>query len=186
LVPNAGLLPAAVLAQRLDLAGLVDGRLRLAQHELTVGCVDRFLKAVASKHEPAAAKMNRSVLSGMCSLAARHDVLDRNPVRDAAGISVEPKRSPRALTLEEVRLLRERLAADEQAVARDLPDLVGFLLATGMRIGEASALTWDAVHLAKPATVGVRGAIVRIRGTGLLCRSSPKTKAGARTLVLPS
>ncbi len=32
LVPNAGLLPAAVLAQRLDLAGLIDRRLRLAQH----------------------------------------------------------------------------------------------------------------------------------------------------------
>jgi hypothetical protein len=32
LVPNAGLLPAAVLAQRLDLAGLVDRRLQLACH----------------------------------------------------------------------------------------------------------------------------------------------------------
>ena len=32
LVPNAGLLPAAVLAQRLDLAGLVDRRLHLTKH----------------------------------------------------------------------------------------------------------------------------------------------------------
>lgn len=32
LVPNAGLLPAAVLAQRLDVAGLVDRRLLLARH----------------------------------------------------------------------------------------------------------------------------------------------------------
>ena len=32
LVPNAGLLPAAVLAQRVDLSGLVDARLRLARH----------------------------------------------------------------------------------------------------------------------------------------------------------
>jgi hypothetical protein len=30
LVPNAGLLPAAALAQRLDLAGLVETRVRLA------------------------------------------------------------------------------------------------------------------------------------------------------------
>ena len=29
LVPNAGLLPAAVLAQRLDLDGLIEGRLHL-------------------------------------------------------------------------------------------------------------------------------------------------------------
>jgi hypothetical protein len=32
LIPNAGLLPAAMLAQRIDLAGLVDQRLQLAQH----------------------------------------------------------------------------------------------------------------------------------------------------------
>jgi hypothetical protein len=37
LVPNAGLLPAAVLAQRLDLAGLVDSRLILARHGANCG-----------------------------------------------------------------------------------------------------------------------------------------------------
>ena len=37
LVPNAGLLPAAALAQRLDVAGLVDRRLRLARHGANSG-----------------------------------------------------------------------------------------------------------------------------------------------------
>jgi hypothetical protein len=37
LVPNAGLLPAAVLAQRIDLAGLIDSRLTLAQHGASSG-----------------------------------------------------------------------------------------------------------------------------------------------------
>ena len=37
LVPNAGLLPAAVLAQRIDLAGLVDQRLKLAKHGASSG-----------------------------------------------------------------------------------------------------------------------------------------------------
>lgn len=37
LVPNAGLLPAAALAQRLDLSGLVDRRLRLAQQGANSG-----------------------------------------------------------------------------------------------------------------------------------------------------
>jgi hypothetical protein len=37
LVPNAGLLPAAVLAQRIDLAGLIDARLRLARHGANSG-----------------------------------------------------------------------------------------------------------------------------------------------------
>jgi hypothetical protein len=37
LVPNAGLLPAAVLAQRIDVAGLVDERLTLAAHGASSG-----------------------------------------------------------------------------------------------------------------------------------------------------
>jgi hypothetical protein len=37
LVPNAGLLPAAVLAQRIDLAGLIDDRLHLARHGASSG-----------------------------------------------------------------------------------------------------------------------------------------------------
>ena len=37
LVPNAGLLLAAVLAQRIDLAGLVDRRLNLAKHGASSG-----------------------------------------------------------------------------------------------------------------------------------------------------
>jgi hypothetical protein len=36
-VPNAGLLPAAVLAQRIDLAGLVDSRIKLAVHGANSG-----------------------------------------------------------------------------------------------------------------------------------------------------
>lgn len=37
LVSNAGLLPAAVLAQRIDLGGLIDSRLRLAKHAANSG-----------------------------------------------------------------------------------------------------------------------------------------------------
>jgi hypothetical protein len=37
LVPNAGLLPAALLAQRIDLAGLIDQRLHLARHGANSG-----------------------------------------------------------------------------------------------------------------------------------------------------
>ena len=37
LVPNAGLRPPAALAQRIDLAGLVDARLRLARHGANSG-----------------------------------------------------------------------------------------------------------------------------------------------------
>ena len=153
--------------------------------ELTVGTVDRFLGTVAKKNGPAVAKMCKSVLSGMAALAARHDALDRNPVRDARSLPARPSRAPRALSREEVRLLRQRVHADAQAVLRDLPDFVSFMLATGLRIGEAAAVTWDAVDLVA-GVVEVRGTVIRVRGEGLQVKPSPKTRAGFRTLALPT
>jgi integrase len=50
-----------------------------------------------------------------------------------------------------------------QARERDLPDLVDFLLATGLRVGEALAVTWDAVDLSA-GTVEVRGTVIRVKG----------------------
>lgn len=38
LIPNAGLLPAAMLTQRVDLARLIDERLHLARHGANSGC----------------------------------------------------------------------------------------------------------------------------------------------------
>ncbi len=54
--------------------------------------------------------------------------------------TARPARGPRALTVEEAHLLQGRLAADAAAARQDLPDLVAFLLGTGLRIGEACAV----------------------------------------------
>src|SRR6476469_3561494 len=47
--------------------------------ELTVGLIDRHLKAVKAKHGNATAKTSRTVISGICGLAVRHDALLANP-----------------------------------------------------------------------------------------------------------
>jgi len=73
---------------------------------------------------------------------------------------------------------------DHTALARDLPDFVAFMLATGLRIGEASAITWDGVDL-DAGTVQVRGTVIRLKGQGLLLTSTTKSTAGMRTLALP-
>lgn len=158
------------------------GQLRI--RELTVGILDRHLRLVAKDHGVATAKMTRSVLSGICALATRHDALDRNPVRDVSPLSAQVKRSPRALTVPELKQLRAALTYDDQAIARDLPDFVSLMMATGMRIGEAAGLTWTDVDL-DAGTVQVRAAVVRVTGHGLV-RKSTKTDTGLRTLVLPS
>lgn len=157
------------------------GQLRI--REMTVGTLDRHLRAITDAHGVVTSRMCRSVLSGMCTFAARQDALAHNPVRAVGPIASRTRVAPRALTLPELRQLRAALTYDQRALARDVPDLVAFLMATGLRIGEACGLAWAAVDL-DAGTVQVRASAVRVRGKGLVVKST-KTDAGTRTLVLP-
>ena len=153
--------------------------------ELSVGTAERFLRAVETKHGPALTKTVRSVLSNICAYAARLDAMTRNPVRDTSPISVKPKKGkPRALTAASIRQLRAYVTYDPVTRRRDLPDLIDVMAATGVRIGEALAVVWDAVNL-DAKTVEVRGTVIRIKGEGLVIKPEPKTEAGYRTLILP-
>jgi integrase len=128
-------------------------------HELTTSVVDRHLRAVVSTHGAGTAKTVRSVLSGMCALAVRHDALTLNPVREIRLTSPKPKDAPRALTIAEARQLLAWVTYDHYAVEHDVPDLLAFLVATGCRIGEALGLTWDRVDLDHGTVVVDRQAI---------------------------
>jgi integrase len=162
-------------------AALGDLRLR----ELTVGRVDRFLATTANHHGPGSAKRAKTVLNGVLGLAARHDAIRANPVRDTARIKHGEKKSAVALTLTQVYDLRVKLAADQKARDWDLLDFIDMMLATGKRIGENSAITWDALDL-EAGTVEIRGTVVRIKGLGLRVKPKPKSRAGYRKLRLPT
>lgn len=152
--------------------------------EVSVGLLDRHLAAVRASHGPALAKMTKSVISGMCGLACRHDAMKSNPCRDVARISSRPRRAPRSLTVDEVKAVRAWLRENAKARERDLPELVAFMAATGLRIGEACAVSWPDVDL-DAGTVTVRGTVLRVKGQGLVL-SRPKSAAGERVLELPS
>ncbi|MGH3795180.1 MAG: site-specific integrase [Pseudonocardiaceae bacterium] len=162
-------------------AGLGELRLR----ELTVGRADRFISVTAAHHGSGAAKRAKTVLNGVLGLAARHDAIRANPIRDTARIKHGEKKSAVALDLAQVYDVRVKLAADQKARDWDLLDFVDMMLATGKRIGENSAITWDALDLTA-GTVEIRGTVVRIKGQGLRIKLKPKSKAGHRTLRLPS
>jgi integrase len=166
---------------RLILKGV--GALRI--RELTVGSCDRFLLSIHSAKGASTARMARSVLSNMCAFAARMDLLDRNPVRDTSAISRKPKHEARALTVAQALDLMAALSYDDQAIRRDLPDLIAFMLGTGLRISEASAVRWRDLDLTA-LKVSVRGNIVRITGKGLIRQTDESSKLKPRTLVLPS
>jgi integrase len=69
-------------------------------------------------------------------------------------------------------------------VRKDLPDLCEWMLGTGVRIGEALAVSWEEVDMTS-GTVAIEHTIVRITGVGLL-RKGTKSSAGVRTLRLPA
>jgi integrase len=96
-----------------------------------------------TRRDGALAKTCRSVISGVMGLAVRYGAITSNPVREVERIEVVTKKSPRALSDEEIAAWLAQLRADEKAVRKDLPDLSLFMLATGVRIGEALALMWD-------------------------------------------
>ncbi|WP_029429862.1 tyrosine recombinase XerC [Blastococcus sp. URHD0036] len=161
------------------------GQLRL--REITVPAVDRLLTAVRTSHGAGAAKSARSVLSGILAEAVRRGAIPTNPVREVGSRRAHrrPTAGPRALTVDEERQLRERLAADDETVKLDLPDLVDFMLGTGVRIGEACAVRWAAVDL-DAATLRVEATLIRVPGRGLAIQEAPKTTAGRRTIALPA
>ncbi|GLZ31421.1 phage integrase [Lentzea sp. NBRC 105346] len=158
------------------------GELRI--REANVPRVDAFLDSLRRSVGVATAKTARSVVSGILGVAVRHGALDANPTRETARLEAGRKKGPRALTLEERTRWLALLESDEKAVRRDLPDLSRFMMATGVRIGEALALYWDDVDL-DACTVAVDFTVVRVKEVGLI-RKSTKTEAGERTLPLPS
>lgn len=158
------------------------GALRI--REVTVGRVDRLVGETRRHHDIGTAKAVRTILSGILGLAVRLDALDENPVRDVGRIESRAK-AARSLDVAAARDLRAKIAADPVARARDLRDFTDMMLATGLRIGETAAVTWDALDL-DAATVEVRGTVIRITGQGLTIKWKPKTRKGSRSLELPT
>ena len=157
------------------------GMLRL--REITVRVADRFLAGIHDSAGVGAAKHCRTVLSGLLALAARNDAITSNPVRDTAALTAVRK-AARSLEMVEVHALRAGLRESRRAVDDGLPAFVDFMLGTGMRIGETSAVTWADLDLVR-RTVRLSGIVVRKPGVGLVIQPKPKTTAGWRVLHLP-
>ncbi|GAB2679523.1 helix-turn-helix domain-containing protein [Kribbella swartbergensis] len=167
----------------------IGNHIRPALGELRIGeastpRIDTVLSKMKDQAGAPTAKTCRAIISGAMKLAVRYGAISVNPVREVDAIEAEPKNPPRALTTEEVTLLRKSLATDERAVQADLPDLVTFMLGTGVRIGEALGVVWSEVDL-EAGAVEITSTIVRVKGEGLL-RKRTKSRAGQRVLHLPN
>ncbi|NNH73003.1 tyrosine-type recombinase/integrase [Nocardia uniformis] len=172
--------------------------------EATTSRIDAHLKRIMLNGHREKARRQRVILSEMMSMAARHDAIDQNPVREVADLP-RKRQKPRAADLETLTELREQLAtwlagkeidgtpAHTSGPKRNplVLDVADVELGTGPRPGEALALRWCDVELdATPPRLTFSGTIIRIKGKkeegkGLIRQEWTKTDSGYRTVILP-
>lgn len=184
---------AASYGRHLDVAGSSLRGLTLTQANEPAR-IRAWLQAIADTRGTGAARMAKSVLSGILQQAVDDGVLQTNASRQVRPVKAQPKAlegpqtgsgkrqaardTTRALTRSERDAVIayaddmvtapaiERVRVRRQAVA----DLTAFMAGTGVRISEARGLRWDHVNL--------EAGTVQIHGT--------KTKGSRRLLSLPS
>jgi integrase len=133
------------------------------------------LQAGAGKHSVASAYR---ILKSVCNTALREQAITFNPCQ-IVGASKPKSERRKPLTGEQVIALANAVLARYKA-------LVLFLALTGLRIGEATALTvGDLVLDGNNPSVTVRRRVKPNRAGGGFDFDTPKTKAGLRTIQLP-
>ena len=113
----------------------------------------------------------------------RHGAISSNPVREIKIGGKSKRKRPRALEKEEREQWFELLEQNARAVRADLVDLCKFMLATGERIGECLAVSWEDLNWTT-GEIDCRHQIQRIKGHRLI-RRRVKSAAGERILGLP-
>ncbi|MFG1995313.1 tyrosine-type recombinase/integrase [Actinoplanes sp. NPDC048988] len=163
----------------------------LLLEELSVGRLDRFLKALAPA-KPSQARNAKVVLKQMLSMAVRHGAIAANPVREVGQLP-RVRRPVNALTLDELGTIRAAIEIRQHRRSTgprrssNLADIVELLIATGARIGEVLALRWQDLDLDDDRpTATICGTIIFIKGRGFLRQDRTKTDAGFRTVILPN
>lgn len=160
---------------------------------ISIGRLESWLQDIANSEGEGgagAAHTVQAVIAGMFHRAAKDGVVTANPVRGIGKVSRNPgtkaarqdeRDHEQGLSVEEQERLRAFVAKNKGLQRNDSADLILFMLDTGVRLGEALALTWADVDLkASPALVSVSATVARTSGVGLH-RQSPKTERAHRS-----
>ena len=143
--------------------------------QLTVRHIEDLQAALLAEGHVATYNHLLQALRSMLNYAIRHDMIARNVTNGIVKLADAPKHEKRAFTPIELRaLLNAPLTPEDRC-------LVDLLLYTGIRIGEALALTTADIDLARQE--------VNINKTLVPSREEPqgftKTDAGLRSVPLP-
>jgi len=119
------------------------------------------------------------ILSGMFTQLMRNDIIMKNPVKLANLPKKEKRPQRRVLTIEEQDLFLKHSSMSP------FFSLYRLALATGLRIGELTSLTWKDIDF-ENETLTVTGTLKYFKDTGFY-KDTPKSDSGNRTVpLLPS
>jgi integrase len=151
---------------------------RLGQHQLsklTAAHVQAMINALAAEKGAHTAQFARSVLQRALNRAVKWELVIRNVVL----ATDPPRRNSRVITPLSMEQAQQLLAA---VAGHRLEALYRIALSLGLRRGEVLGLRWADINFDKK-NLSITGALQRVQGK--LERTQPKTRAGARTLLLP-
>lgn len=164
----------------------------LTLREIGVARCDQFLKQLAKRSHNRAVQA-RNVLRLAFGLAARHEVLPRNPMNHVSRLK-RPARTPDALTPVEVNAIRAAIAHWETGLSASGPKpdgqlgkIVELMLGTSGRIGEVLATRrCDCDITSAVPSIRIAGTIVSLKGEPVHRQDHPKTSKSRRTVAIPS
>ena len=159
--------------------------------EVTTGRVESFLRSQATASS-SRARQSRTMLNLLFGYALRHDAIARNPVSGTSPLR-QPKKTPQALTLEQIAAIREAAAKWRREPGLPGPppdgqvqDIIEVLLGTALRSGEVLALRpCDVDDRPGGMVIGVNGTVAQRKGSGAVRQPRPKSESSIRWIPVP-
>lgn len=140
----------------------------------------KLQKALAQKQKETTVNVTIAQLKCIFNGAVEDGIIARNP---ATGIKpLKPSGETAAETYHRALTVEEQNCFLEQAVNEWFYELIVFLLCTGMRVGEASALTWQDIDYVNNVIYVTK--TVSRTSDGKYIIDTPKSKAGIRDIPM--
>ena len=118
----------------------------------------------------------KTIMYQVLEYAVQNDAIEKNPCNMSVNANIGEKSKQReALTIEQQRAFLDAIKDSNYNLQ------FRFVLQTGLRVGEMSALKWQDINL-KDKTLTVKHSMSRLKGQWVL--TEPKTNAGIRTIPL--
>lgn len=131
---------------------------------MRVSTANRVITGIRDRVGRGAASHAKVALSGIFALTVRHDVVDKNPVREIESLGKKKRKKECRVNSRNVGQVLGVFHASADAERWDLVDMMDVLSGLGCRVGELLALDWDTSIDFDEGTVRFAGTVIRITG----------------------